>query len=88
MLYFPFSEASFVQEIPKATCPFCRARSILILDDAAPGDLGICMKCTGVSIFGDDMVPRPPLTNEEGRRVEYAVSNSLWTMLAAESPRS
>ena len=70
VLYFPFSEATSVQEIPKATCSFCRARSILILDDAGPGDLGVCMKCTGVSIFGDDMVPRAPLTKEEARRVE------------------
>lgn len=69
-------------------CPFCHTRSILRLPDAEPGDLAACQGCTGVSIFGDNMVPRPPLTKEEVQRVEYAVSNSLWGMLAAGRPRS
>lgn len=78
------------QDVPNqmVVCPFCHTPSILQLPDAEPGDLAACHKCTGVSIFDDDMVPRPPITEEESQRVEHAVSNSLWSIVAARGSRS
>lgn len=77
-----------VQEIPKAICPFCQSQAVLVLNDAEPGDLAACAKCTGVSILGEGMIPHPPGSPDEVRRIEYAVSNSLWMLLADGSSRS
>lgn len=55
-------------KMPESPCPDCGLEQDSALGETghAPskGDVSICIKCAGISVFGDGMVRRPP-TEEE-----------------------
>jgi hypothetical protein len=56
-------------ETPKALCPYCgyavdRALEAQAGTQPRPGDLSLCMACSGLSIFSDALTLRMPTRSE------------------------
>lgn len=53
-----------INEMPTCNCPYCghefnRASSLTSKDRPSPGDLTLCIKCSLVMAFDDDLRVRP-----------------------------